>query len=220
MAVPVIAALAGLVPAGIDAGFKIADRIKADRKAADRPVAVLDTPPPAAPRPASSRTAAPRRGGARPTPDQVAAIEVIAKEFKRASLPAELAGARVALTMAAVVNAYAESRWNPAARNTRGEDSVGLFQANRQGGLGTPFTVAQLQDPAFNTRVIIAEVRRRAGDLAPAAQRGSLADLVAAFTVHIERPADRVRVGRERAQIAREWFGSRANARAWGWRTR
>ena len=50
-----------------------------------------------------------------------------------------------------------ESGGNPDARNLTGsEDSVGLFQLNRQGGLGKGYTVAQLQNPTTNAQIAAA----------------------------------------------------------------
>ncbi len=47
-----------------------------------------------------------------------------------------------------------ESGGNPRAHLLNGqEDSVGLFQLNRAGGLGTGYTVAQLADPTTNATI-------------------------------------------------------------------
>lgn len=47
-----------------------------------------------------------------------------------------------------------ESGGNPSAGLTNGvEDSIGLFALNRKGGLGSGYTVAQLQDPETNARI-------------------------------------------------------------------
>jgi hypothetical protein len=56
-----------------------------------------------------------------------------------------------------------ESGWNPAARNQgttqTPEDSVGLFQDNRMsGGLGTGYSVEQLQDPATNAGIALNKI--------------------------------------------------------------
>lgn len=48
---------------------------------------------------------------------------------------------------------------------TNREDSVGLFQLNRMGGLGTGYTVSQLQDPSLNATIA-------AQNMAPAYQAG------------------------------------------------
>src|SRR4030042_4898035 len=52
-----------------------------------------------------------------------------------------------------------ESGWNPQAHNTRGEDSVGLAQMNRAGGMGTGYSVEQLMDPSFNLDLMINHVQ-------------------------------------------------------------
>ena len=50
-----------------------------------------------------------------------------------------------------------ESGGNPAARNVTGsEDSVGLFQLNRIGGLGKGYSVTQLQNPTTNAEIAAA----------------------------------------------------------------
>lgn len=47
-----------------------------------------------------------------------------------------------------------ESGGNPSARSVTGnEDSVGLFQLNRLGGLGAGYSVTQLQDPTTNASI-------------------------------------------------------------------
>ena len=76
-------------------------------------------------------------------PDQNNMADLIRKKFKEA-------GFNDAQAEAAVANAWAESRFDPNAHNQRGEDSVGLFQMNRKGGLGSGYSVEQLKDPAFN----------------------------------------------------------------------
>ena len=129
-------------------------------------------------------------------------IQLIDREvgLNRVGLP------RVPLTIAMVVNAWAESRLNPLALNqTAKEQSVGLFQVNRSGSLGRPYSIAELADPTNNTRVILSEVRRQSDTLR---QARTVGELVAMFCSEVERPANRYVRGRERAQIARQWFGS------------
>ena len=53
-----------------------------------------------------------------------------------------------------------ESGWNPQAHNTKGEDSVGLGQMNRAGGMGTGYSVAQLMDPSFNMDLMLDHVQK------------------------------------------------------------
>lgn len=100
--------------------------------------------------------------------------------------------------IAALANAIGESKLNPRAHNTQGEDSVGLFQLNRDGGVGTGHTVERLMDPAFNTHLIIAEANgvpsfRSATDLHTA---------VEVFVRRVERPADPAGQTTKRFKIA------------------
>mgnify|MGYP003345508966 FL=1 len=61
------------------------------------------------------------------------------------------AGFSDAQARGAIANAIAESGLNPNAYNSNGkEESVGLFQLNRKGGVGTGYTVEQLKDPNKN----------------------------------------------------------------------
>src|SRR5678815_2134608 len=53
-----------------------------------------------------------------------------------------------------VAIAFEESTFNPDARNNRGrEDSVGLFQLNRNGGQGSGYSVEQLKNPELNATI-------------------------------------------------------------------
>ena len=126
------------------------------------------------------------------------------------------------LGLAAVVNAWAESMLDPLVCNGRtpwgadrsfgpiagGEDSCGLFQLNAaSAGAGVGMTVEQRQDPTLNTARIIEVVQGSSGARlrALAADGAALADLIAVFTEDIERPANRVEEGQERAEMARSW---------------
>ena len=164
-----------------------------------------------------SRTARPQRASSSTrsslTTSQREAAKVIIEEFRTAQLPQELESRRQALALAAIVNAWHESRLNPQAQNANGEDSIGLFQINRNGALGAPYSRQQLRDPRINARVILTEVRARSQKLAAAT---TVADLTSAFAVHVERPADRYVKGAERAATARAWFGPLADATASG----
>jgi len=88
--------------------------------------------------------------------------------------------------IAALANAIGESNLNPRSHATHGEDSVGLFQLNRNGGVGTGHSVERLMDPVFNTQRIIAEANRfptfkNAKDLHTAVHE---------FVRRVERPSD------------------------------
>ena len=52
-----------------------------------------------------------------------------------------------------------ESSWNPNAHNTKGEDSVGLFQLNRAGGIGSGYSVKQLMNPETNAEIALSAIQ-------------------------------------------------------------
>jgi hypothetical protein len=88
---------------------------------------------------------------------------------------------------AAVVNAFAESSLNPLARATTSkEDSVGLFMANRKGGLGQGYSVEQLQDPNFNIDLAIKQAKKSEAF----GKAGTVSEAIAAFVRDVERPAN------------------------------
>jgi len=89
---------------------------------------------------------------------------------------------------AALANAIAESDLDPNARApkppTEQEDSVGLFQLNRQGGEGAGFSVEQLQDPDFNIARIVKKVQK----FPEFAAASSLQHAVSIFVGKVEQP--------------------------------
>lgn len=88
----------------------------------------------------------------------------------------------------AIANAIAESGLNPMARSpvTEKEDSVGLFQLNRKGGVGTGHSVQDLQDPNKNIDLIIAAAKK-----SPSFMAAKTADeATRTFMTTVERPAD------------------------------
>lgn len=123
-------------------------------------------------------------------PQQMA--ELIRKKFKDA-------GFSDAQAEAAVANAIAESGLNPKARNnTNGEDSVGLFQMNRNGGLGSGKTVEELMDP--NTNIDLAIAAAKKSDSFKSAT--NVNDAVAAFVRDVEKPKNQQAAIEKRIQIA------------------
>ena len=92
---------------------------------------------------------------------------------------------------AMLANGMAESRLNPFISNTAdGEDSHGVFQFNRNKGEGVGFTVAQLQDPAFQTKMAVEAIKSR--DELKFFRDNPNADpkvLTEHFMEHFERPA-------------------------------
>lgn len=138
--------------------------------------------------------------------------------MQAAALSPALAASRPALTLALVANAYAESRLRPRAQNRNGEDSIGLFQANRDGGLGRGHSREALMDPRYNTRVVLAETVRL-GDRFDALLRAgaTIPQLTAGFTLWVERPADPERRAIERAEMIASWFPQLARSQAYRW---
>jgi hypothetical protein len=112
---------------------------------------------------------------------------------------------------AAVANAEAESSLNPNAHNTRGEDSVGLFQMNRKGGLGEGYTVEELKDPETNISLAI-NAAKRSKNFRNATTIESATE---AFVRDVERPKDKAGAIAKRTKIALESqnqsFGTRVD---------
>jgi hypothetical protein len=100
---------------------------------------------------------------------------------------------------AAVANAMAESGLNPNAQNSNGkEDSIGLFQMNRNGGLGEGHSVENLKDPNYNIDLAIAAAKK-----SKAFNEATTIDkAVAAFVNDVERPANAGLEIEKRTQIA------------------
>ena len=68
------------------------------------------------------------------------------------------------LVRAAIVTALYESNLNPLARRTTStEDSIGLFQLNRKGGIGQGSAPGLLMDPGWNATVAANAVRKHIG---------------------------------------------------------
>ncbi len=77
---------------------------------------------------------------------------------------------------------------NPQAHNTQGEDSVGLWQANRAGGAGQGYSVEALKDPQTNAQAVIGDYQRA---YAQGQRQGLQGTDLAVYTyLHAERPTD------------------------------
>lgn len=134
-------------------------------------------------------------------------------------------GFSLAAALAAVNNAIAESALNPlAAGDCSTTDSraavpragtsrcdkacsIGLFQANMCGGAGAGHTYDQLIDPWYNTRLIANVARNSSGFMA--AYNADPDDVVAlseAFTIYVERPANKEQKAIERADKIPHYF--------------
>jgi uncharacterized protein (TIGR02594 family) len=86
----------------------------------------------------------------------------------------------------ALANAIQESTLDPSQITGGREESIGLFQCNRKGGLGQGFTVDQLKDPDTNIAIILNEARRAK----PFCSASSLEAAMDAFVRFVERPAN------------------------------
>ena len=96
------------------------------------------------------------------------------------------AGFSDAQARGAVANAVAESKLDPNAQNEKGEDSVGLFQMNRNGGLGKGYSVEQLKDPETNIRLAI-EAAKNSKMFKSAT---TMEEATEGFMKEVERPKD------------------------------
>lgn len=113
------------------------------------------------------------------SPNRKAIAKLIIDEFKAAGFgPIQQA--------TALANAIAESNLDPDAHNTVGEDSVGLFQLNRNGGLGSGHSVEKLKNPKTNIGIIIKEAKKFAAFGAAT----TLDVAVTVFVRKVERPAN------------------------------
>jgi hypothetical protein len=133
-----------------------------------------EQPPPPPPPDGTVRTSGP------PVPNgrQAIALKIVAA-FKAAGLGTFQQAAGLA-------NANAESALNPSSHASVGEDSWGLFQLNRDGGLGAGHSPDELKDPDTNIAIILAEARKFRQFTAAE----SLDQAVSAFVRHVERPSD------------------------------
>lgn len=113
---------------------------------------------------------------------------------------------------AAVANAVAESALNPNAHNEKGEDSVGLFQMNRKGGLGEGYSVEQLKDPETNIALAIDAAKKSKNFV----NASSVEEATEAFVRDVERPKDKAGAIAKRTQIALDMqssnLGSKVNS--------
>ena len=109
------------------------------------------------------------------------------------------AGFNEAQATAALANAYAESSFNPSAANiTDKEESYGLFQMNRKGGLGQGYTPEQLKDPETNIAIAIRESKKSKNFL----QSTNVEGAVKAFVEDVERPKDKLSAISKRTSVA------------------
>ncbi len=102
----------------------------------------------------------------------------------------------------AVANAIAESNLNPTAHAGIGEDSWGLFQLNRNGGLGQGHNPDDLKNPDTNISIVLAEAKKYPEFVAA----DSVDRAVSAFVRDVERPSDVSGQIRVRTSIAQKFL--------------
>jgi Lysozyme like domain len=95
------------------------------------------------------------------------------------------AGFKFHQQVAALANAIAESKLDPSAHAGIGEDSFGLFQLNRRGGLGAGHAPSELVNPESNIAIVIKAAQNSKGFTRAA----TLDDAVSAFVRDVERPS-------------------------------
>jgi uncharacterized protein (TIGR02594 family) len=98
----------------------------------------------------------------------------------------------------ALANAIEESGLDPNQKAPGAEDSYGLFQCNRRGGLGQGYTIDQLKDPETNIAIIL-DAARRTKSFCSAS---SLSAAMDAFVRYIERPKDMPAAVNKRMHLA------------------
>jgi uncharacterized protein (TIGR02594 family) len=100
----------------------------------------------------------------------------------------------------ALANAIAESHLDPTVKAAGAEESYGLFQCNRKGGLGQGYTIDQLKDPETNIAIIL-DAARRTKSFCSASSLESAMD---AFVRFVERPRDTAGEIAKRMRIANQ----------------
>lgn len=100
--------------------------------------------------------------------------------------------------IAALANAIAESNLNPNSVADQGELSVGLFQLNINGGLGSGHTVAELKNPIANIEIIIQEAKK----FDAFKNATSIFDAIDVFVRKVEKPANPGTQVQKRVKIA------------------
>lgn len=124
--------------------------------------------------------------------DQTEMASLIYERFKQA-------GFTDIQAQAALANAIRESGLNPNAVNsTSKEESVGLFQLNRKGGLGEGRSVEELKDPEKNIAITI-EAAKNSTNFKNAT---TLQQAISAFVKDVERPSNQSSEIEKRMKIA------------------
>jgi len=120
------------------------------------------------------------------------------------------------LARMAVITAWYESHLNPTVSNTKPpDDSWGLFQLNRDGGIGKGHEPAALLDPVNNATILAAVLKKHIKIFATlirreaALQPTSVGEWIGVFTSKIQRPKHPELSARARAKTADQVFPGR-----------
>jgi len=150
------------------------------------------------------------------TDDMRSVVDMIELQFKRAGFGRSMA-------VAAVVNSWVESRWDPGATfygpkykktGKKTEDSVGLFMLNSMGGLGTgmpkgpeyPYGDSRFSPVMNINRVIQAVKDTTRMSIAYYLYWYDPVSLTAEFARHIEKPKDIDKAVKERSEAVARVF--------------
>ena len=113
--------------------------------------------------------------------------------------------------LAAVANAQGESGLNPNAKNiTDKEESYGLFQMNRKGGLGAGHKPEDLMNADYNIGLAI-EAAKKSKSFMTAK---STNEAISAFVNEVERPADKQKAIQDRIAILDNSLNIKENTEA------
>jgi hypothetical protein len=159
----------------------------------DKPVPPLNIPDPNTPPPG------PGAGPLKLSSIKPQARRVMADKIQQAF---QIAGLGKFQQACAVANAIAESNLNPTAHAGIGEDSWGLFQLNRRGGLGQGHNPDELKDPDTNIAIVLAEAKKYPEFVAA----DTIDRAVSAFVRDVERPRDVAGQIRARTSIAQKFL--------------
>lgn len=153
------------------------------------------------------------KGGAVLSMQQVQMMTVIQDVVTRSRLPWPLGApaAKYGLTMAMVANAIAESNLDPAVKGDSGL-SIGLFQCHTTRGAGRGHSVQNLQNPRYNTAVILQELVDQLPAFRQALRSGTTGvELTRMFSTLVERPLNQPSEEERRERIVRSVFGDLAD---------
>jgi Phage tail lysozyme len=106
--------------------------------------------------------------------------------------------------IAAIANAIAESNLNAQVKAGGSEESYGLFQLNREGGVGQGHSIANLKKADFNIKTMLKHIKSQGNAEARFRNTSSLQEAVSIFCVEFERPANAAQKAVHRFGIAKK----------------